>query len=170
MRTTLEAIPAGDAGTDTTLRRMAAMVRRDALNSTVRGVALGIVRRCPDQGAGATACQLRALRKFLVRHVRFVRDPVHAELVHAPRILAQQLVATGSTSGDCDDVATLGAALGRAVGFDARFVVLGFFDAGAPWSHVYAELRDPQTGAWQQMDVTREYGRLPATRVGTFPV
>lgn len=95
-------------------------------------------------------------------HWRFVRDPTGIELLHRPERLLDQIAAGGYAIGDCDDAAILGAALGKAVGFSARFVVLGFFGPRGPFSHVYTEL---WTGTgWRELDITRTPQRPQTTR------
>ena len=109
------------------------------------------------------AGQLYALRGWLGRVWRFRRDPHGVELVHRPERLLDQFSSWGYVLGDCDDAAVLGAALGKALGFTSRFVVLGFFGPRMPFSHVYTEVRGPR--GWVDLDVTRPPGwQLPATR------
>jgi transglutaminase-like putative cysteine protease len=63
------------------------------------------------------------------------------------------IAAQGYARGDCDDVAILGAALGKAAGFPARFVLLGFGGPMAPYQHVFTEIGTRQ--GWMNLDVTR---------------
>ncbi len=92
-----------------------------------------------------------AIRGFLATYFIFVPDPVGQELLRTPTYLLEQINGVGHASGDCDDVAILGASLGMAVGLPARFVVLGF-DPHAPFSHVFTELYTSQ--GWQELDTT----------------
>lgn len=103
-------------------------------------------------GGGAPASRARRIREWLGRTVLFQPDPPGWELLHHPRAMIEDAAAGGRVTGDCDDVATLGAALGAAVGLPARFVLLAFTGDG-PWEHVYADL---WTGArWAELDTTR---------------
>lgn len=108
------------------------------------------------------------LRSWLAAAWHFVRDPTGVELVFRPERLLDQYTNHGMASGDCDDAAVLSAALGKAIGLRARFVVLGFFGPRMPFSHVYTELLGPD--GWQEMDVTRIPNRPPASRVKVVPV
>lgn len=86
--------------------------------------------------------------------MRFVADPVRDELLHDPVLLLERIGRDGFATGDCDDVATLGATLGESVGLPARFIVLGFDDPGAPFGHVYAEILAGTR--WVELDTTRQ--------------
>jgi len=166
---TLEQIPGGTAGTLTTLRRMHQLVREAVVDPGVRDVALAIVRPCPGR---AYTCQLRALRAWLAGRFRFRRDPYRVEWAMAPAKQLATVRGQGFVEGDCDDAAILAAALGQAVGFPARFVVLGFLGARGPYGHVYTELQAPAS-PWVEFDVTRSRlptPPLPPSRVAVYPI
>jgi transglutaminase-like putative cysteine protease len=76
------------------------------------------------------------------------------ELVKAPAVMLQEIRATPDSYavGDCDDVATLGAAIALAMGLPVRFVLLGF-ELGGPFSHVYADAWSG--GRWVELDTTK---------------
>lgn len=133
--------------------------------ASVRACAQTVISSCPTHEWG---CQVRALRSFLGRVWTFVRDPVGIELVRRPERLLDLWRLKGHIPGDCDDAAVLGAALGKSVGFPARFVVLGFYGPRMPFSHVYAELQAPD--GWVDLDVTRTPARLPVTRCAIYSI
>lgn len=89
--------------------------------------------------------ELVALHHFVCRRVRYQRDPLTVELVKTP----EATLRTGV--GDCDDMATLLAALSLLSGAKARFVTVGFRPRG-PFTHVYCEALDPRTGRWVALD------------------
>jgi transglutaminase-like putative cysteine protease len=103
------------------------------------------------------------MRGWLEDHVMFVRDPTNQELVHDPALVVRAIRARGVVHLDCDDVATVAAALGLAVGLRARFVVAAFRDRA--YRHVWTELGDPRGGRWIEMDITR-----PAQGLTSVPV
>jgi len=79
-----------------------------------------------------------------------------------PRGLVQRSAGQrGVAQVDCDDVAMLGAALGKAVGLRARFVAVAFGPRGAPYRHVWAELGPRTNNVWLDMDTTRPAQGLP---------
>jgi hypothetical protein len=123
-------------------------VREEYALPLVRETAAAIAR-----GTGTDAeLQVRRLRAWLTRHVGFLRDPYQTEALHTPIGMLTLLGARGYLEVDCDDVAILGAALGMAIGLRARFILLGR-DGG--YEHVWAELADPNTDDWRELDITR---------------
>jgi len=89
-----------------------------------------------------------SLLNWVRAHVRYVRDSVVVEQVKAPIVTLQ------TRQGDCDDQATLLAALVGAIGGKARFVAGAFrYVGGRPaLSHVWAEAYDPASKAWVILD------------------
>lgn len=161
-------LPRGDAGTFLTLKHMARFANESLLEPAVRNLAIRLV-----SGSRDMLTQIGAIRDWLQTYNRFVRDPSNIELVHRPERLLDEVQAWGYFYGDCDDVATIGAALGKAVGFPARFVVLGFLPPPvSPYMHVYAELQGPGADgpAWYDLDVTRPAVRPTVTRSDTYRV
>lgn len=77
--------------------------------------------------------EIAALQRWVRDGVRYVRDPKGAEMVQTPPRTLTIL------TGDCDDKATLLAALLGSIGFATRFLAIGF-DGGA-YSHVLPEVR-----------------------------
>lgn len=157
----------GEAGTVQTLAVMAELARVASRQPLLIQAAQHIVGQ-------ATGSPLRAalqIRAFLGRHLRFFPDPVDLELVVAPGLQLERIRSDGYVHGDCDDIATLGAALGLALHFPARFVILAF-DPEGPWEHVYTELSTPD--GWAELDTSREMQRVPSdfqpARVATFDV
>jgi hypothetical protein len=159
VRTVRLAGPPGVA-TSQTIAGMVKLVRESLTEPDVREQAHSIVRGCDGRDYG---CQFRSLRAWLARVWRFRRDPWGVEWVTAPLRQLAYIRASGTMRGDCDDAAVLGAALGMALGFAARFVLLGFEPSPKVWAHVYTELLVPGLG-WQDVDVTRprDYRRPPA--------
>lgn len=127
---TLTRIPSGDAGTIATLR-----VMRDFARQAVRDPAQTIRAKARDLLSGVPPRQwvpeIRALHAFVRDSIRYTRDPVDVELVQTP----EKTLEYGQ--GDCDDKATLLAALLSAAGHPAQFVAVGL--NGGPFSHVLVE-------------------------------
>ena len=135
---------------------MRAMVYREFLNPIVRLTAAQIVTGTGGQDALE---QAHLIRSFLESHTEFLRDPDGVEMLHGPVWQLQQIHNSGLVSVDCDDVAMLAAALGKAVGLQARFVVVAFGNSRAPYQHVWTELG--RGNVWVDMDVTRPAQGLP---------
>lgn len=145
-------IPWSHAGIEATVGHMRRLARAAAADPLLRETAAHIV-----QGESSDVGRAQAIRSFLSDHVRFQPDPSGVELIRSPRLLLEQIADRGAR-GDCDDVATLGAALGMAVGIPARFKLLGFTPAG-PFEHVYTELLTSQGPV--ELDTTRP-AQMPA--------
>lgn len=137
---------------------MAGLVRYASRLPLVRRVAADIVRSIP--GANGTA-QAQAIRQWLMDHILFLRDPLGTELLHSPEVVLASIMAQGSASVDCDDVAMLASALCKSIGLRTRFVLAGFGGARAPFRHVWAEAADPRFGIWVDFDITRPAEGLP---------
>lgn len=152
MRTRSAVLLAGDPGVHQTLAAMRQLVISEAPSIPVRTLAARIVARLPPRNGTAHAV---AIRRFLSKRVKFLRDPFGTELLHGPAWLATRILTDGAVQVDCDDTAVLAAALGRAVGLRSRFTVVGFFSPKNPYRHVYAELSDPTESTWVEQDVTR---------------
>jgi len=139
-------IPRGDRGIFRTVAKMRELVAQGVTEPLpVETAAFIVAPYC----CGAERAQ--AIREFLLSHIVFTPDPQGIELLKTPAYLLEQVHTDGFAFGDCDDVATLGATLGKAVGFPARFVLLGF-QPRAPFSHVFTELATPQ--GWAELDTT----------------
>lgn len=133
------------------MRRLA---RQGAVNPLVRQTAASIVRGIPGTNGEA---QVLAIKDWLGDRTAFLRDPLGVETLYTPDLMIRTILTQGAAQVDCDDVATLAAALGLAVGLRARFVVVGFHSPKAPFQHVWSDLSDPRAIKWTDMDVTRPY-------------
>jgi len=152
-------VPAGEAGTDQTLKVIGQGIGRSSRRPHVRLKALDILRRTdiPDRGARDTA---RALYQWVRRNIRFVPDPLDVETVQDPEVTLR------IGAGDCDDHAALLAALAQNVGIPARFVVVG--ENPDHFQHIYAELLIDDR--WTPADTTTKFPfgvspPLPASKV-----
>jgi hypothetical protein len=156
-------LPASDIGTYFTIATMRAMVYAEFLTPAVRLTASDIVGGI---GGKDGVSQAHAIRGWLDEHTEFLRDPDGVEMLHGPAWQVNQIRRNGIVRLDCDDVAMLAAALGKAIGLRARFVVIGF---GGAYRHVFTEL-SPRGNppVWVDMDTTRESQNLPATVTRAF--
>lgn len=135
------------------------------------GAAFPVVQRTAREIVGAHSDRDNAatnLRAWLLTHSRFTPDPDNMELVRTPVEQLHVIATHGTMPGDCDDVATLGAALARALGMRARFVVLAFDGPNAPYQHVYTEVLTRQ--GWRDFDITRTGRMAPPRRVAVMEV
>lgn len=90
-----------------------------------------------------------ALYLFALQRMRYMRDPRRTELVRAPWVVSQQILAGHRPSLDCDDMATWLAAAVTAVGGRAEFCTVAFqrmyFDGQQQYSHVFTRALEPRS-------------------------
>lgn len=115
-------MPPGMAGVDLTIQTMAkmAMGQYGAGSAKIRYLAEEIIldARVKERDQ---AGEMIALRNWVMRNIRYVRDPLWYESVTYPESTAFE-----TKTGDCDDHTVLLAALLGAVGIPTRFVTYGF--------------------------------------------
>jgi transglutaminase-like putative cysteine protease len=161
-------LPPGVAGVTKTLALMRRMALEGSRDVEVREAAISAVRR-----AGVAAhdhrSELFALFQFVRDGIRFTRDIHGVETLQSPRYTLEL------GAGDCDDRATLLAALARSIGLpvELKFRVVAA-NPGAPgrFSHVYVTAN--MGGRVIALDPTYPGNRPgfepPNSRVGDFPL
>lgn len=132
-RTALKQIGPNDDGTADTIAAMQALVD-DALNDPpTRGRLNSIVSLMPN--IRPTPLDFAsALYRWFRRHVAFERDPIGLELIRSPGDVLDQIDNTDQARVDCDDLATLGAALIAAKGGRPVLITVG---RGQRFQHVF---------------------------------
>jgi len=153
----LSQVATGDMGTMQTISAMRRLVNMSLVDSIVVQTARSLAAQSMPRDRDAQAYSIQA---FLKEHFQFVNDPRGVELLVPPKAMLQTIARRGVVTGDCDEAAILGAALGKAIGIRACFVVLGFRGPRGPLSHVYTVLRG--SSGWVSLDITRpERGPFP---------
>lgn len=138
------------------MRRLVNRGVQNPLTIRAASVIIGGVLRNRQAHAGA-------IRAWIDVKVRFQPDPYGMELLREVPEMLEDMARWGAAQVDCDDVAVLSAALGKAVGLRPRFVVLGFEGPVGWYRHVYTELSDGV--AWTEIDVRRPPGGAVPTRI-----
>ena len=141
-------IPNGASGTRATLKIMARLARAARFESAIRGTASRLIEHCE---IGGYVQQVRECFLFVRDAIRYMNDTTGAEVVHDP----VELLA--SRAGDCDDKATLLAALLESIGHPCRFVAVGY-DPANGYEHVYLETRVGND--WLACETTPINGRI----------
>jgi transglutaminase-like putative cysteine protease len=149
-RQTLQAIPSGIAGIETTLAAMRRFVEEYKTYPEVRELALSLTRGLPQKDFHGEA---RALFNFVKNSIRYVKDINGVETVQTP------LKTLEYGQGDCDDKATVLAALLESLGHETRLYAVGF--APQNISHVLLECNI--NGEWIALETTEpvEFGWRP---------
>lgn len=130
---TLKDIPSGVEGIKETLKMMAWYARHYKTNRHVRELTLKLVSSIPEKRYKAEA---QALLSFVQNKIRYVKDINGVETVQSPEQTLRLM------AGDCDDKATLLAAMLESIGHPARFIAMG--PKGAPknvFTHVFVETK-----------------------------
>lgn len=112
--------------------------------------------------------EILAIRNWVAEHCRFLNDPISVEYVKDPQRIAEEIQARGRTGVDCDEIASLIAAMCAQVGRQSQFVVVGFGRPGH-YTHVFTRVKEPKSGDWIVCDPvagTNEYRMLK--RVKTY--
>ena len=110
----------GDFGAMTTLAKMRAVANGGLVDPVVIETAHAVIENAGVLGRDEPG-KAEAVREWLAEHLQFLPDPRGVELLQTPRYQVDRIRRLGFSTGDCDDAAILGAALGKAVGLRARF-------------------------------------------------
>lgn len=120
----------------------------------VRNQAVELTRKLRQKDFRGEIC---ALSDWVRDQVRYVKDIRSVETVHDPVTLLKV------RCGDCDDKATLLAALAESIGHPARFVAVAY--RPGVFSHVWAQARPGPGGPWIDLETTEPLAcglRVPA--------
>lgn len=113
-----------------TVSHMVELAREGAKQIPIRLTAEEIVRNVRPRDYVSEG---QAVSKWVERNIRYTKDPAEVEFLRAPaRLLEARL-------GDCDELATLIAALLLALGHHCEFVTASYRDGGEP-SHVFVQM------------------------------
>lgn len=153
-------IPHGDLGSLTTLAHMRNLVNAALQMPVVVETAHMIIRATAPRDYPAMA---RAIRDWMALNFKFVPDPLGVELTRTPAYMLNQYYAQGIVSGDCDDAATLGAALAKSVGMPCKLVGVGFGSWLGAFAHVYTIIA-LRSGVVVTLDVTKPAGNVAQIR------
>lgn len=155
MRYSLGHIPAGEAGTDQTVSKLAELVKDALKRPKVRLQAIRILERAnvPNKNQLHAAA---AIWRWVRDHVRYIPDPVDVETIQDPEITLTL------RAGDCDDHTALVAALAQSIGIPVRLRVVG--QSPDRFEHIFGELF--VNGKWMPADTT--HSKAFGKRAGPF--
>lgn len=158
-KATLRGIPEGMPGAIATLKAMRTLARESLREPAqkIREAAMSIT-----SGSGWVS-DVREIQQWIQDHIRYILDPIDdtggVELVQTPQKTLDY------KAGDCDDQATLAAALLSALGHPARFIAIGF--RGEDLSHVLTQTKIGNTGDDRRDWVSLE--TIQPQTLGWFP-
>ncbi len=130
-------LPPGEAGVDTTVAKMSELAHSTwgAKSPKIRVLAMNIVNAAkvpPKDYYG----EIVAIHHWMLRNIRYFRDPVGQETLADPEQTAFNL-----RGGDCDDLTTLEMALLGSIGIQSYPVVCGM--TPGQFTHVYLHATVP---------------------------
>ncbi len=137
-------LPPGDAGVYKTIAKMNQLLMGPEGQSSpsVRGVTLEVVR-----GSVRNLNEIDFIFDWVKNHIDFRGET--DETLQSPKVTLDY------AAGDCDDISLLLAAMLGSIGYDVRFATVAVaHDDPLQFSHVYAEVKDKQTGRWVPLDTT----------------
>jgi transglutaminase-like putative cysteine protease len=142
-------IPKGYPGTARTVEHIANLIRSGCKDFYVRQKAIDILIERgvrPKDYLG----EIKALFQFVQRRVRYTKDPLRVEVLHAARRMLDL------RAGDCDDMAILLGSMLEAIGHPVRLVITGP-DPLRPYlfTHIYLEVF--HHGRWLPLDATMRF-------------
>lgn len=128
-------VPDGKPGNLMTLDLMKKLAVQSSRDPRVRHVALAILQQA-NTGSQNYVDESLAIGQYVQKFVKYVQDSATAEQVHDPIMLLSQ-IAEGRARADCDDQATLTAALLLSIGHQPFFRTVRWTDHRGPYNHVY---------------------------------
>jgi hypothetical protein len=96
--------------------------------------------------------EILAVRNFVHEKCKYSNDALGVEQVQDPERQCDQIIKYGKVVDDCDDAATLMAALMRQLGRETEIVIVGF-GAEGHYTHVFIRVKEPKSGKWIVCDV-----------------
>lgn len=136
----------GYSGAPQTIDVMRKAALEDANHFDTRRLAEAV---CEGLDSKDYTSEYMALYYFLIQRTRYMRDPRRVELVRAPYVISQQIMAGHRPSLDCDDMSCWLAAAVLAVGGRPELVTVAFakmtYDGQQQYSHVFTRALEPRT-------------------------
>ena len=134
-----------------------ALMIRSAREAQLRPEVREMVERIAERVASKDVLsEALAIYYFVLSSTRYMRDQRNVELVRAPWVVIGELMQGRVPCLDCDDMATLICALSLSAGHECRIVTVAFehmfFGRERQYSHVFAQSREPRSGAWITLD------------------
>lgn len=117
-----------------TLAQMKANAAAALLDPRVWETARAIIKGAAPRDEVA---QAQAIRDWLLKSFRFVKDPVGRELLESPTYQLAQYDRVGFVQGDCDDASSLAGALLMSIGIPAQYVAVDIVGTPRGFDHVF---------------------------------
>jgi transglutaminase-like putative cysteine protease len=150
-------LPSGDAGTAKTVGVMRKMIKDGSKSLPIRELAANIAMPHPtDRG------KIAAVFDFMKQKMKYVRDPLHQEMLAGADYHYATLGTQGSARGDCDDHTIMLGSMLESIGYPTRIATVRMKPGSGGFDHVYLEVNDRKS--WIPLDASnkkREAGEAP---------
>lgn len=150
-------MPSGDAGTARTVGAMRRLIHEGSKNQDIREIAANLaMHHATDQG------KIGSIFDFVKSKMKYVRDPLHQELVAGAAYHYDTLGTLGYARGDCDDHTVMLGAMLESVGYPTRIATARMKPGEGSFDHVYIEVHD--RNGWIPLDASnkkRTAGQAP---------
>jgi hypothetical protein len=134
-------VPAGDAGTEKTVRHLIRLIHEGSHDPVIILTARRIVKDKETNFERA-----KAIFDFVKQNIQYVKDPKGLELIRPARKILED------KAGDCDEHVVLLNSLYRAVGFSSCLITISTPQAPDTFSHVYSAVK--VDNIWYPVDTT----------------
>jgi transglutaminase-like putative cysteine protease len=149
VRRTVMPLPQGTAGTALTVGQMRKMILQGSKSSEIREVAANLaMHHDTDQG------RIGAIFDFVKTKMKYVRDPLHQEMVAGADYHMGTMAGLGYARGDCDDHTVLLGAMLESVGYPTRITTARMKPGPGTDDHVYLEVNDRRN--WIPLDASNK--------------
>lgn len=132
------------------------------------GISSPAVRHLAEEAIAGREDHILAVHTFVKRTFPYIPDPIEpGELFIHPNRMAEDYFSGRIRGGDCDDHATLNAAMLGSIGYRVRLALIDS-DMDFELDHAVAEVFSDKLGEWIQVDTTSEFPlgwSLPTGRV-----
>ena len=119
----------------------------------VRLLAEEVTKHLPSKD---TVSEALSYYYLVLNRTRYMRDPRSVELVRAPWVVVNQIMAGHTPGLDCDDMTAFICGLAASSGAECRAVTVAFrnmfFKGRRQYSHVFAQIKEPRTRQWITLD------------------
>lgn len=140
-------------GAPQTIQVMCSSILEDANHYETRQLAEAV---CEGLDSKDYSSEYLALYYSLLQRTRYMRDPRRTELVRAPWVISQQILAGRRPSIDCDDMSNWLCAAIISVGGRVDLITCAFkhlyYEGRIQHSHVFSRALEPRTGTWIVLD------------------
>jgi transglutaminase-like putative cysteine protease len=138
--------------TEDTLKQLIKIAREQKTEPIVRQTIENLLSNTQEKNWIA---EIETLTNFVKKSIRYTRDIEGVEYVKTPLRHLHNLMDSGLSYGDCDDMSLLLATLLGSAGYKARFVIVR--TPGNPYpsyNHIYVEAFEPKSKKWVALDAT----------------